>query len=104
MWRHRPVIFLNACEIGKAERSLSFPDSWFDASLEAGASGFVGALWGLGQASAGAFSKRFYAALVGGQTVAGAIHQARRGFMETGDPTYLAYVFYGSASLGLARR
>ncbi len=100
-----PLIFLNACDVGRAERVAGFVDGWGPAMLETGASGYVGGLWPLGDRGAADFAKRFYGAgLPDGSriSVADAVRQARIGFYETGDPTYLAYVFYGDTALVLS--
>ncbi|WP_295388369.1 CHAT domain-containing protein [uncultured Thiodictyon sp.] len=100
-----PFVFLNACEIGQARPVGFFVEGWAPAVLETGASGFVGGLWPLPDRSAAAFAIRFYAELVGhlernGEaSVAEALRQTRTHFRETGDPTYLAYVFYGDPEL-----
>lgn len=100
-----PLVFLNACEIGQARAVGFFVEGWAPAVLETGASGFVGGLWPLPDDSAAAFAIRFYADLVGrlernGEaSVAEVLRQTRTRFRETGDPTYLAYVFYGDPEL-----
>lgn len=41
----------------------------------------------------------FYGSLAGQNSVAEALRRVRGRFFETGDPTYLAYVFYGDVFL-----
>jgi hypothetical protein len=96
-----PLVFLNACEQGQEEGSAGLLEGWPGAILESGASGYVGGLWSLGDAAAAGFAQRFYAAAFAGETVAAAVARARRAFLETGDPTYLAYVYYGDLGLRL---
>ena len=99
-----PLVFLNACEVGRAERTAGFVDGWGPAMLEKGASGYIGGLWPLGDAGAADFAERFYTAGLPGHgvAVADALRKARKQFYDTGDPTYLAYVFYGDAALFFA--
>jgi hypothetical protein len=114
-WRGRspagaaPLYFFNACDLGGADGSAGFVDGWAPAVLETGAAGFIGGLWPLGDTGAADFAGRFYGALTaelgrdGSTEVADLLRRARRGFYETGDPTYLAYVFYGDPLLRLHR-
>jgi hypothetical protein len=99
----RPLVFLNACDLGEARRVAGTVDGWAPAFLDAGASGFVGGLWPLGDRAAADFSARFYERALAGDTVPDALRAVRRRVYETGDPTYLAYVFYGSPGLRLTR-
>ena len=106
--RH-PFIFFNACDIGQIQRVVNFVDGWAPAALEAGASGYVGGLWTLGDRGAADFAGVFYdevqRGLRGGSiTVAAALQHARRRFYQTGDPTFLAYVYYGDANFRLTSR
>jgi CHAT domain len=100
-----PLYFLNACESGQETQIASFIDGWAGAILESGASGFIGGLWPLSDSGAMVFSKEFYKTLwdrVGAgepASVASLVELARRKFAETGDPTFMAYVFYGDARL-----
>lgn len=100
----RPFLFLNACEVGQAAVSAGFVDGWAPATLEAGGSGFIGALWPVDDAGAAAVSGRFYAELAPAATggrVSEALRRIRADFASTGDPTRLAYVYYGDARLRL---
>ena len=99
-----PFVFFNACSLGQAQRVASFVDGWAPATLEAGASGYVGGLWLLSDAGAAAFAARFYATFAtalrtGPVTVAEVLRQVRRDFYDRGDPTFLAYVYYGDPDL-----
>jgi hypothetical protein len=99
-----PFVFFNACSLGQAQRVANFVDGWAPATLEAGASGYVGGLWLLSDAGAAAFATRFYATFAtalrsGPVTVAEVLRQVRRDFYLRGDPTFLAYVYYGDPDL-----
>jgi hypothetical protein len=100
--RTHPFVFFNACSIGAAQRVTNFVDGWAPATLEAGASGYVGGLWLLGDEGAADFAGDFYRIVGqelgrGSAPVAEILQQVRRRFYDTGDPTYLAYVYYGDA-------
>jgi CHAT domain-containing protein len=98
------LVFLNACDLGQASRAAGIVDGWAPAVLDAGGAGYIGGMWPLADGAAADFAARFYAALERGAPVSEAVRAARRAFFETGDPTYLAYVFYGSPHLVLAPR
>ncbi len=99
-----PLVFFNACEVGRAERSAGQIDGWGPAVLETGASGYIGGLWPLGDTAASEAAQAFYKAILSGAgiSVAEALRQVRDRFYLTGDPTYLAYVFYGDVGLQVA--
>lgn len=101
-----PLYFFNACDIGRADTAANFVDGWGPAVLETGAIGFIGGLWPLFDRTASDFSRSFYATLAadtkkGPVLVADALAAVRRRFHEVGDPTYLAYAYYGDVNLRL---
>lgn len=101
---NHPLVFLNACETGQATTVANFVDGWAPKMLEAGVGGYIGGLWSLGDRGAAQFATRFYHVLEEGLKsgpvrVADAIRSARKAFYETGDPTFLAYVYYGDPTL-----
>ncbi|MET9965210.1 CHAT domain-containing protein [Streptomyces sp. NPDC006356] len=93
-----PLVFFNACrsagEIGWFATSLG----WAPQFLRAGAGAFIGTLWPVRSESALTFADTFYNHLVTqGQTLGQASLQARQAIRDQGgDPTWLAYVVYGS--------
>ncbi|MGB0747905.1 MAG: caspase family protein [Magnetospiraceae bacterium] len=104
------LFFFNACEVGRAESVANFVDGWGPAVLDTGASGFVGGLWPVVDRSAADFAARFYDQVDAGfqqnqpVKVSEALRQVRQRFLETGDPTYLAYAYYGDVNLVMRRR
>lgn len=107
--RHHPFMFFNACSVGQAHRVANFVNGWAPAALEAGASGYVAGLWPLVDGPAAEFAAQFYRALDEGLArgpvvVAELLRDARRRFHDTGQPTFLAYVYYGDPNLRLVRR
>lgn len=105
--QNHPFFFLNACDVGQAQRIANFVNGWAPAALEAGASGYIGALWSVNDNSAAEFAVKFYKALYAGQkngnaSVANALRETRRLFLQNSDPTFLAYIYYGDPHLKLA--
>jgi len=107
--RH-PLVFFNTCFGGQARRVAGTVEGWAPAVVEAGASGYIGGLWQLRSEAAIRFARGFHATLRarlarGPANVAELLRSQRRALFEaTGDPTYLAYVFYGDPHLQVADR
>lgn len=104
--KNHPLIFFNACEIGQSNKIANFVEGWAPAFLEAGASGYIGGLWPLGDKGAADFAIHFYANMernlrTGPIKICDLLREARRQFYETGDPTYLAYMYFGDPNLQL---
>lgn len=98
----KPLVFLNACQIGKSAMGLTGIGGWASKFLQAGAATFIGAYWSVYDEAAFEFAKAFYAGLVGGKTVALATQDARRAVKKNGDPTWLAYTVFSEPSAKLA--
>lgn len=99
-----PFYFFNACDTGRAASLGGFVQGWGPAVLATGASGFIGGMWPLADRSAADFSTEFYGEVAsnlssGPVYLAGVLQDVRKRFYDTGDPTYLAYTFYGNANL-----
>ena len=106
---NHPFVFFNACEIGQSHSVANFVDGWAPAVLEAGSSGYIGGMWPLGDLGAAEFSTKFYGMLEeqlghGPVPVAEILRVARQQFYETGDPTHLAYVYYGDPNFQFAKK
>ncbi len=71
--------------------------------------GYIGGLWSLGDEGAARFATSFYnrirERLEAGEEarLTEVLRATRREFLENGDPTFLAYVFYGNPELVLIR-
>jgi hypothetical protein len=99
-----PFFFFNACDTGRARSLGGFVQGWGPAVLASGASGFIGGMWPLTDQTAANFSTDFYGGIAdhlktGPVYLAEVLQNVRQRFYETGDPTYLAYTFYGNANL-----
>lgn len=102
----RPFLFVNACQVGTATKVLNAYSGLAGAFLAQGARGFVAPLWYVDDEPAHDLALGFYRqTLTEGRTVAAAIRDLRRTYRpgQTDSPTPLAYVFYGSPLLRLAR-
>jgi CHAT domain-containing protein len=98
MRRAMPLVFLNACDGGRANFSLTGLGGWADKLFrEANASAFVGALWEVHDALAVEFSTHFYSRLEAGDVLGEAMRAARLHVraLEPHNPTWLAYTLYG---------
>ncbi len=93
-----PLVFLNACDGGRANFGLTGLGGWAEKLFqEANAAAFVGALWEVHDALAVEFSRHFYDRLAEGDTLGEAMRAARthlRG-LDPVNPTWLAYTLYG---------
>ncbi len=104
---NRPFFFLNACEVGQSDNFAGFVDGFAPAVLDAGASGYIGALWSIGDNGAERFASLFYKTMAdevaknGQVRMADLLRRTKAEFAKNGDPTFLSYVFYGDPSLQL---
>jgi CHAT domain-containing protein len=91
--RDAPLIFLNACHGGRSGVSLTRLGGWGARYVQLGCGAFVGALWSVCEASAPAFARAFYEALILGHPVGEAMRFARRQVRNDypNDPTWLSY-------------
>ena len=96
-----PFYFFNACDLGRTDQLLNYVDGWAPTLMRSGASGYIGALYQVGDASATSFATHFYAELklrlAGNKnwSMADVVTQARKQtYDESNDPTALAYVLY----------
>jgi len=93
-----PLVFLNACDGGRANFGLTGLGGWAEKLFqEANAAAFVGALWEVHDDLAVAFSKHFYDRLAEGDTLGEAMRAARAHLraLDPINPTWLAYTLYG---------
>ncbi|MEZ4382955.1 MAG: CHAT domain-containing protein [Nannocystaceae bacterium] len=100
----RPLVFLNACKVARAEPLLSGYAGWAPAFLRAGAGAVVAPLWSVGDGAARRFAEGFYTALLAGKGFADAAVIGRHHARKLGDPTWLAYVVYAAPHGRLSRR
>jgi hypothetical protein len=90
----RPLIFFNACQIGRSGLSLVDIGGWARRFLLAGAGAFIGAYWSVYDQPAFKFAQELYQRMLGGIPIGEAARQARLAIRSTGDPTWLAYTVF----------
>jgi hypothetical protein len=93
--RHRPLVFLNACETGRVGAVLTQWGGWPNVFLRAGAGAFVGTAWAVRDKPAAVFATTFYNALLDDKTLAEAANAARAAAKQQGDASWLAFKVYG---------
>ena len=91
-----PLVFLNACRTDGQAPLYTTVEGWAASFLRAGAGAFIGSLWEVVDTSASTYAQEFYRAALGGHTLSESARQARDAIRDNpGDPTWLAYTFYG---------
>jgi len=90
----QPLVFLNACRVGRGGLSLTSPGGWARQFLRAGAGTFVGSYWSVHDESASLFAQAWYRELACGQPIGEALRNARAEIKGRDDPTWLAYTVY----------
>lgn len=100
--RADPLVFFNACQIGRAALSLTGLGGWAQQFLSAGASAFVGPMWNVHDNPARDFAKTFYTRLLAGDSIGAATLAARTEIKRYQDATWLAYTVYGHPSAALS--
>jgi CHAT domain-containing protein len=101
--RRRPMVVLNACQVGRLQRRLAGFGGFSKAFLTAGAGVFVSSLWSVGDEPARSFVEAFYGQLNNGKTISEATVQAREAARKAGDLTWLAYVVYANPQATLVK-
>jgi hypothetical protein len=95
----RPLVFLNACEVGRLGPALIGVSGFPVEFIELGASAVVAPLWSVVDVTAHEVAKQFYTALVAApeRPFADVLREIRgRAYAEdTSEDTYAAYCFYG---------
>ncbi len=90
----RPLVFLNACQIGRSGMSLTDIGGWAKQFLFAGAGAFIGPYWSVYDQPACDFAKELYKRLLVGLSIGKAVQEARLAIKATGDSTWLAYTVF----------
>lgn len=95
----QPIVFLNACQAGRAGNSMvgigGFAGAFLKPTSTRGAGAFIGAQWSIGDSTALTFATKFYEALLGGQTLVDSTRAARNAAKEAGELSWLSYTVYG---------
>jgi len=94
-----PIVFLNSCQSGTQGFSLTGVQSWVKKFLDSGASVFIGTLWSVSDETALKFTQELYTELSKGTIIGEAVRIARKNCKKFGDPSWLAYEFYGQPNI-----
>jgi hypothetical protein len=89
-----PVVFINACQVGRGGMSLTGIGGWARRFVQAGAGAFIGAYWSVYDEAAFNFAKEVYSRLIEGMPMGTAVQEARAAVRAGGDPTWLAYTVF----------
>lgn len=100
--RARPLVFLNACQIGRSALSLTDVGGFAPQFLRAGAAAFIGSYWSIFDQPALEFARNFYDRLLSGDPISQAAKTAREMIRPLGDPTWLAYTVYADPTATVA--
>ncbi|UCE26581.1 MAG: CHAT domain-containing protein, partial [Candidatus Coatesbacteria bacterium] len=92
----KPLVFLNACQVGRSAMSLTGIGGWAEQFLDAGAAAFIGAYWSVYDQPAHDFCEAFYRRLLAGTPIGQAVQEARAEIKPLGDPTWLAYTVFAN--------
>jgi bacillolysin len=90
----RPIVFLNACQVGRGGLSLTGIGGWASQFLRAGAGAFIGTHWSVYDEPALTFAEEFYRRVLAGLPMGRAAREARSAIKAGGDPTWLAYTVF----------
>ncbi|MGD0129444.1 MAG: CHAT domain-containing protein [Terriglobia bacterium] len=97
--RTHPLVFLNACEVGRPAPALLGTGGFADSFIRLDASGIIAALWGVNDTIASKVAQAFYDQLREKKRVRCAefFRDVRKLAYDrkTGEDTYAAYCFYG---------
>ena len=99
--KKRPMVFLNACEVGRPAISLSGIGGFAQAFIKFGASSVIAPLWSVRDSIAFDVAERFYGAVKAsrgsGRSYADILREIRALAYadDGGEDTYAAYCFYG---------
>ena len=94
----RPLVFLNACRVGRQDQALTGPGGWPDRWVRLGQCGaLICPQWTVRDRSSGLFAEGVYRRLRDGATLGEAVLETRRELYATdpADPSPLAYSLYG---------
>ena len=98
---HKPLVFLNACELGRPVQGLIGASGFARSFIELDASGVIGTLWSVDDRTAHSVAIRFYEQLLHepGVPFAEILRRIRaEAFSVEGDDSFAAYCFYGDPS------
>lgn len=95
--QHQPLIFLNACHLGRGDRGLVQWGGWIARLVEMEAGAVLAANWPIDDRAAVEFARSFYRSFLAGSSLAEAVWTARRHTRAVfpDDATWLAFTVFG---------
>jgi hypothetical protein len=104
--RKKPLVFLNACEVGRPNVALVGMGGFAKAFVDLGAAGVIAPLWSVRDSIAFDVASRFYAEIMQqpSRSFADILKTIRRLAYDEqiGEDTYAAYCFYGDPTAARA--
>jgi CHAT domain-containing protein len=93
----RPLVFLNACEVGGQRLSLDGAGGFANAFIELNAAAVVAPLWAVEDVAAGLVTRSFYKDVLKGVPLAKALQRIRQRAYSKGATmdSFAAYCLYG---------
>jgi hypothetical protein len=92
----RPIVTLNACQLGQMQQRLHNVGGFTPAFIAAGAGVFTAAMWSIGDSPAKEFSEAFYKSfLEDRKTLAESVREGREAARKLAPDTWLSYAVYG---------
>lgn len=98
-----PLVFLNACQVGRQGYNLTGTGGFARAFVKSGAGAFISTHWSVGDMSALVFSKTLYEQLLAGNTMMDAVAAARNAAKNEKEMTWLSYVVYADPYVKLIK-
>ncbi len=98
----RPLVFLNACEVGRQQPALASPHGFASVFADLGACAVIAAVWSVEDDVAGEVAQTIYGMIVQGGDVpiASVLQKLRaKSYNKPGKDSYAAYCFYGDPLL-----
>jgi hypothetical protein len=96
----RPVLYLNACSVGRAGQVLARAGGFAGNCIASGWSGVIAPYWPVYDPSAANFSVAFYRKLLSGRAIGEALQELRAESPD--DPTAQSYAYFGDPYARLA--
>jgi len=91
----KPLVFLNACNVGRLAPALNGIDGLAPEFAKLGASCVVAPIWSVEDHVAAKVARRFYEGVLAGRPLASILQEIRSDAYETGTDSYAAYCFFG---------
>jgi chaperonin GroEL len=93
-------VFMNACHTAASQPKYTAIGGWANCFLDTGVGAFIGTAWEVRDETAQTFAQALYRELLNDRSFGEALNAARKAVKDgaPGDPTWLAYSFYGNTT------